>query len=901
MENPEKEDILEIRKAKIFSYFKKENRWYWFVLAVIAWFGYFIRTRNMPLLKDITTGKFIPIALDPHIFLRYVRYAVEHGSLMSIDCMRYYPWCFGGSYGGNMIEFKLLTYFIAYLYKFLHFFNSSLTVEYVHVIYPAIAFVISLVFFFLFVKKLFDYKIALLASAFLTVVPGFLYRTMAGFSDKEALGFVFMFAAFYFFVIAWQSKSTKKSIWLGAVAGLMTGAMGLVWGGFSFVITTIGLFVLFEVLLNRLDEENSYTYISWYVVFVLILMIFRGYSFANIIGSIYTALDTLALGMVLIDLLIFKKNIIKKKEKIERKIPTGIFSFLATILVGIVTLMVVFHPDFIFDRIKDVYVTFTNPFGTGRWALTVAEAHQPYLVDWIANSSWTYFWLFAGGSVLLFHNAIKNIIGKNAWKGTIVYLLFILGFTFSRYSAGSSVLNGTTKTALFIYLGSLIIFFGFIFGYYIYYFYKDKEKFHNISKIKDMTLFVLAWFIVMIVGARSASRLILVFIPVTAVLAGYLVMKAVEYSPKIKKDSYKITAYIIIFLVILSPFGSIIGAIPLINKIPIINNDGLLVGFAKQTYTQAKYTGPSYNQQWQYSMQWVRENTEEDSVFAHWWDYGYWVQTGGQRATVTDGGNAMTTLNHFMGRYVLTGQNEIEALEFLKAHDANYLLMISDEIGKYPAYSSIGSDADWDRYSSLQVFQLDKSNIQETRDELIYLYRGGVTLDEDFTYKGQLYPRGAAGVGGIFLPLTPKEDGFEFGQPTAVLIYNGQQVRVPLQCIFFDGQEINFPEEGLDGCLRMIPVINENGQIDSLSAGFYISPKVRRTLFTQLYLFGKEGKYFKEVYNDKDRMPLALYQGRIIGPLKIWKISYPSNLEVPEVYYHDILPDPSVESLEGRF
>ena len=27
-------------------------------------------------------------------------------------------------------------------------------------------------------------------------------------------------------------------------------------------------------------------------------------------------------------------------------------------------------------------------------------------------------------------------------------------------------------------------------------------------------------------------------------------------------------------------------------------------------------------------MSWVRENTPEESIFVHWWDYGYWVQYG---------------------------------------------------------------------------------------------------------------------------------------------------------------------------------------------------------------------------------------------------------------------------------
>ena len=228
MGNIERGDILEKRKEMVFSYFKKGNKWYWLVLIAIAWLGYFIRTRSLPLLHDVTTGKYIPgPEADTYVFLRYVEYIVQNGHLMAVDCMRYYPWCYGGIFGGNMVEYKFLSYFIAYLYKFWHFFDSSITVQYAHIMYPVLSFVVALVFFFLLVKKLFDYKIALLASAFLTLVPAYLHRTMVGFSDKESLGFVFMFVAFYFFVCAWQNEKVKKSIILGALSGLSSGLMGL--------------------------------------------------------------------------------------------------------------------------------------------------------------------------------------------------------------------------------------------------------------------------------------------------------------------------------------------------------------------------------------------------------------------------------------------------------------------------------------------------------------------------------------------------------------------------------------------------------------------------------------------------------------------------------------------------
>ena len=94
----------------------------------------------------------------------------------------------------------------------------------------------------------------------------------------------------------------------------------------------------------------------------------------------------------------------------------------------------------------------------------------------------------------------------------------------------------------------------------------------------------------------------------------------------------------------------------------------------------------------------------------------------------------MTTL--FSGRHLMTAQNKTEALEYMKTYGATHLLFVADEIGKYGAYSSIGSDENYDRFSTIGTFGLDPKQRQETRNETLLIYTGGVTLDETFNYKG---------------------------------------------------------------------------------------------------------------------------------------------------------------------
>ena len=89
----------------------------------------------------------------------------------------------------------------------------------------------------------------------------------------------------------------------------------------------------------------------------------------------------------------------------------------------------------------------------------------------------------------------------------------------------------------------------------------------------------------------------------------------------------------------------------------------------------------------------------------------------------------------------------------------------------------------------------------------------------------------------------------------------------------------------------------EGQQASPLGAALYLSPEVKQTLFSRLFLFNEQNKYFNAVYDDSNVIPLAIYNGRLIGPLKIWEVSYPDDLIIPKEYYGETLPDPKVDDV----
>ncbi|MDP3917456.1 MAG: STT3 domain-containing protein [Nanoarchaeota archaeon] len=867
----EDSSILEKRREKLKSFFANNGFFHYVILGIIIIVGYLIRIKNLVNLRDVTTGKYIPIALDPFVFLRYAKEVLANGSLAAVDTMRYVP--FGYEQIG---EFDLLSHVIVWLYKFLHFFNSAVTIEYAHVIYPPVFFCLSLIFFFLLIRRLFDYRVGLLATAFLAVLPSYLFRTLAGFSDKESLAMFFMFAAIYYYVRAWKEIRLKNALFFGLVSGVLSGMMGLTWGGVSFLFALFGFFVLICVMLDRFTEREFYVYFVWLFSMTAILIIFFGkrYTISNLALGVTSGFMFLALFVSLINLVIRKYNVLNIKNRFENKIPLSVVSLIISGILGVLIVTVVEGFGAIIEKINVFFRNLIEPFGFTRWNLTVAESHQPYVADWIGQLGWLYILLMIIGAIFLVYTLLKNT--KLKWWGTGFFALFIFAFIFSRYKA-NSVLNGVTSISKFFYIGSLVIFGTACVIVYFYSYIKDKGLFESISKFDKNIIFVLVWFLIMTVAARGAIRLLHIYSPVTTILVAYAFVKIYDFAKglKIKYISYGIYAVLILMLV-------------------LPNVQGTMLNMYNVTSNQAKYTGASYNQQWQNAMAWVRDNTEKDAVFAHWWDYGYWVQTGGERATLTDGGNAGGyAMNYFMGRHVITGQSEKEALEYLYARNATHLLMISDEIGKYPAFSSIGSDVNYDRYGWINTFNLDLSRTQERRDDTLLVYTGSYTFDEDFIFNDVLYAKQHAGIGGFFVPATMNGESVTMMRPEVAVVGSGGQINVPLNCLFINGEEIIFGDDGIDGCLMIIPNVNGD-KANAIGSALYISPKIRRTLFAQIYLFGKTSENFKLVYTDEGSFNLLIYNGRLLGPLKVWETNYPDGLEPSEYYYKNELPDPRV-------
>lgn len=875
--------------SALLAYNKKYKLIFYPMLAWIVWLSIQIRTRNLPNLRDITTGTWtLGPDLDPFLFLRYAEYIVEHGNLFFNDVVRYVP--LGFNTEGDYI---LHPYFIAWFHKIAVLFGSE-SVTHSAVLFPVFMFALSVIAFFLFSKEIFIRAvgkghasiIALISSFFFSVIPIFLPRTIAGIPEKESAAFLFLFLAFYFFLVAWNSeKNTVRYIFI-ILSAFSTISMAFIWGGYVFIFLTIAPTIFIAFLLGKIDKSKIYTYIIWVVLTFSSMKYFfpNRYSLTNLFASISTAPTIVVLFVILIHFAIFNTKIKNYLNNTKiYKIPPHILSCVVSLIILVIAASIIFGISFIPNEINRIFNILVQPTTT-RFIQTVAENRQPFFTEWVRDfgpyikNIPILFWLFLIGSIYLFYNTILIFNKKERIYLTTSYIVFISGIIFSRYSSDSK-LNGTNSISLIFYIISLVIFI-FCVGFYYYKYYK-KDKFVVFKNININIVLLFILFILCIIATRTAVRTIMMFVLPVSIITSYFIVSTFDNARKLKDKTFKLIAWVLVCVIIIAAIFT-------------------SYHFYKSINNEASIYAPSvYTQQWQKAMAWVRENTSQDAVFGHWWDYGYWLQSIGKRATVLDGGNSVGYWNHLMGRHALTGSDNKEALEFLYAHNVTHFLIDSSDIGKYGAFSSIGSDVNFDRRSFISTFFKDSNRVQEKKNSTILFYTGGTVLDGDLLYEDNgtklFLPAGKAGIGAVLIEKSSL--GEIISNPIGIFVYNNEQYNLPMRYVYTNNQFIDFGS-GVESGAYIFPRISQSS-FEPDGAMLYLSQRTVKSQFARLYLYKEESPYFKIAHSEDDIIIAQIKEqnqgikediiffndaGGLRGPIRIWEVNYPSDIELKEQY-----------------
>jgi len=261
---------------------------------------------------------------------------------------------------------------------------------------------------------------------------------------------------------------------------------------------------------------------------------------------------------------------------------------------------------------------------------------------------------------------------------------------------------------------------------------------------------------------------------------------------------------------------------------------------------------------WVTSMSWLKNNSDESSIVATYWDPGYLINSLSERATIYDGAtqnNLRTTpiielngldcmkdrggyiVNNATGSYCITSRmqdmagslytsDEVKAAKILESYrgDAKemYFLASNDLIGKSQWWTYFSN---WD---------------PEKGQGQYYPYVVSSLTDQ----KNLILENGTALVYGPFYIKITTVNGTEKLDP--LLLQNGKYFEVKTLIFYNNGTEVKmtFPDAQVPGTLWVDP---------SFKAVIYMPPQIEQAMFTRMFFFDGAGfKYFKEVYANSE-------------------------------------------------
>lgn len=647
-----------------------KSHWYLFVLLAIVIISFWVR--SMP-------ARFGELqALDPFYLYRASEYVLENNwQLNPHDVMRYYPT--GVSHWE--VEFLVPIYMPTMMYAMLSALGMNMHYLHFAIIFPAILGALSVLVVFFLVREFFkDKKLGMYAglfsALFLATVPAFITRTSAGFFEKESLGLFFMLLSIYLFLKALRRGSWRYGILSGLALAVGSGS----WGGLQFVYLLYSGFIVLLFAIN-------------------IILALLDYLFPNKVKELLSDLEGfLGLNMV------------------KAFVPTILFSLLHTLAPRSIEVT-----SYVYMLSFFVAAVLLIKYGIGRFNL-VRKDYLPYVIPAIVVIG--FLGLLLGS---MFFDPLTEV--TNGLFGMFSPQTGVVDTTVAENNPGNwdhiiSVTNADHAMGIVPYLGFLIPYLSvwvFMFlgiALLAYRFYRTRNWIY---------LLLLFWGITTIYGVFRMVRLAILLGPPAAILAGFFVGWVIYRMPRVNIFEGKrvlgmkpLTTLVLVFVVLVFVvniangynYSRMLGpsiCFPQENKPCIVIGQGGELIFDE-------------DQPWYQAMTFLSEQTPEDTVVLSWWDFGYWFQTRGNRASVADGGNMYYSIVYNIADWFTDNVGNWSAREpWLEYHGVNYILMDYSLPGKYGAISKIASRGE----DVKSIIQLDHVSSYPNENGTVEIFKSG--------------------------------------------------------------------------------------------------------------------------------------------------------------------------------
>ncbi|XP_077967770.1 dolichyl-diphosphooligosaccharide--protein glycosyltransferase subunit STT3A-like [Styela clava] len=204
---------------------------------------------------------------DPYFNYRTTRYLTEEGFYKFhnwFDDTAWYP--LGRIIGGTIYPGLMVT--SAALYHALNFFHITIDIRNVCVFLAPLFSSFTTIVTYHLTKELANPGAGLAAAAFVSVVPGYISRSVAGSYDNEGIAIFCMLFTYFL----WIKAVKTGSVFWGILCSLAYFYMVSSWGGYVFLINLIPIHVLVCIITGRFSHRMYVAYTTVYCVGTILSM-----------------------------------------------------------------------------------------------------------------------------------------------------------------------------------------------------------------------------------------------------------------------------------------------------------------------------------------------------------------------------------------------------------------------------------------------------------------------------------------------------------------------------------------------------------------------------------------------------------------------------------------------------
>ena len=851
------------------------------------------------------------IGADSARYVHQAQQILEHGRMPAVDTLRVAP--LGQA---TSTQLTLYSYVIAALCRVAQVLHVD--IERFVIILPVLLFILTILPIYLLTWRIFGHAVALLSVNILVLTPHLLARTYGGFTDRDGFVLLLSMWSFFFYIQSYLEEDYKQWLHRGLSSGIML-CLGLTWQGvgiFSAIIVTVELLKI--ITDDSYDWKSARLFALWTLPILVGLLIFKPQIYSHLrqpyafIAIVYSGLGLLIALFVSV---IQRIPPLKTALPFNQRLPVG---FSTIILVGILSFSLRY--SWVFDALLP---SLTQPYGDDPLFELIGELQKLGAAGW---TEWPgVFYIPMAIGLFCIANAVCDTLNLHKhW--TLGFLqIIIFGIALSRLTSGQSQANSIetsfTLGSYSISMGVGAI--GLVIVFVHAYLKRDSQTSIFIDKTVWINIFLIVWCLGMLVAIRAAVRFVYLFTIPSTILGSYALLLPFKrwLSPGKRNRLYSLYAVCILWQAYLLfadgiENGLLFIAIYVLLGCVTILTVRFITRALEQTTLKRQFAitgiaiylivltvlsphvflGGGYvfhirhglptillaeNPPVKKAFAWIRENTETDAVIAAHWEYGSWLNLLSNRATIVDEQQPGNWTN-VMAKEVFVANSDIQgALEFLKTHQADYLLLTHRNI-KYIEH--ICREASITNYTGIPVFG---NVIQEVQ-----------VVDEDTgalqTYYRYWLPKWQSAVGGYNLTVGGKTYSADNWYISSIYVQTdtSEGVVIPIKVLVelnLNGSVEYLPPEYLrygdtvlsaDKQSTFLPctlVIDGTGHAEPTRWHIvYLSPDMRSSLVVRLFLFNELSEIFERVYPTSETLEDCAAQ--------VWKIHYPDNITIKPEY-----------------